>query len=52
MYEVINGDTTQLRPIYTGQWKNGEYHGHGKLYDYYGKKITYEGEFKNGKKVN
>ncbi|MBQ4520307.1 MAG: hypothetical protein II999_06825 [Bacteroidaceae bacterium] len=51
MYEVINGDTTQLRPIYTGQWKNGEYHGHGILYRKDRKVIIYEGEFKNGEKV-
>lgn len=47
-YFAEKGDTTRLRPLYTGQWKGGKYHGHGKLYRNDGKAIIYEGEFKDG----
>lgn len=50
-YDIIRKDTANLRIRYTGQWKDGEYHGHGKLYKDDGKTVIYEGEFKNGKEV-
>lgn len=43
-YEL--GHATSGEILYEGNWKSGEYHGHGKLFDK--GHLTYDGKFKNG----